>query len=268
MRATILYQRAGSGEAASGPRGSLMRIPPAPHRWDVTPARALEIQRELAGRVRLESTRGAARLVAGVDAAYTRDGRSCIAGVVLWDLAERRVLERHTALRPLRFPYVPGLLSFREAPAVLAALQELSALPDVLVCDGHGLAHPRRFGIACHVGLILDLPTVGCAKSRLCGEHAEPGPRRGSEAPLVHRGEVVGAVLRTRAGVKPVYVSAGHRIDLPGAIRLVLGCAERFRLPEPTRLADILVDAARREGTPARGPRIREARRCGGTRAD
>jgi deoxyribonuclease V len=141
---------------------------------------------------------------------------------------------------------VPGLLSFREAPAVLAALRRLRTVPDALICDGQGLAHPRRFGLACHVGLIADLPAVGCGKSRLCGEHREPGRRRGSRARLVHDGEVVGTVLRTRVGVKPVYVSVGHRIDLPAAERLVLDCAVRFRLPEPTRLADALVGAAKR----------------------
>ena len=226
-----------------------MRIPRAPHRWDVTPSRAVEIQRALAGRVRLESPRRALRLVAGIDVAFTREGRSCIAGAVLWDLGERRVVEQRIAVRPLRFPYVPGLLSFREAPAVLAALRELRATLDALICDGHGYAHPRRFGIACHVGLIADLPAVGCGKSRLCGEHAEPGQRRGSHAPLTHDGELVGTVLRTREGVKPVYVSAGHRIDLPAAARLVLDCAVRYRLPEPTRLADALVAVVKRQSS-------------------
>ena len=223
-----------------------MRIPRAPHRWDVTPTRAMAIQRELAGRLRLERPRRAPRLVAGIDVAFTRDGRSCIAGAVLWDLRERAVVEQRTALRPSRFPYIPGLLSFREAPAALAALRRLRSVPDALICDGQGYAHPRRFGLACHVGLIVDLPAVGCGKSRLCGEHREPGRRRGSAAPLLHGGEVVGTVLRTRDGVNPVYVSVGQRIDLPSAERLVLDCAVRYRLPEPTRLADALVGAAKR----------------------
>jgi deoxyribonuclease V len=150
------------------------------------------------------------------------------------------------AVRPLRLPYVPGLLSFREDPAVLAALRRLRATPDVLLYDGHGLAHPRRFGVACHIGLIVDRPAIGCAKSRLVGMHREPGWRRGSAAPLLDGGEVIGSVLRTRDGVRPVFVSVGHRIDLRTARRIVLACALRHRLPEPTRLADQLVGAAKR----------------------
>ena len=228
-----------------------MRIPRAPHRWNVSPSKAVEIQRDLAGRLRFERPGRSLRLVAGIDAAFERDGGACVAGVVVWDAYERVVVERRAATRPLRFPYVPGLLSFREAPAALAALRKLRTIPDALICDGHGYAHPRRFGLACHVGLLADLPAVGCGKSRLCGEHRDPAARRGSQVPLVHCGEIVGTVLRTRDAVRPVYVSAGHRIDLATAERLVLDCAVRYRLPEPTRLADALVGAARREGLQA-----------------
>jgi deoxyribonuclease V len=222
-----------------------VRIPRVPHRWNLTPREAIAVQRRLARRVIVARPRFELRLVAGLDAAFSRDGSRCVAGVVLWDRRERRVLEEEIAWRALRFPYVPGLLSFREAPALLAALRRLRRRPDALVCDGHGLAHPRRFGIACHGGVLLDLPTVGCAKSRLVGCHAEPGLRRGSRAPLVDRGEEIGAALRTRAGVRPVYVSVGHRIDQAGAEALVLDCALAHRLPEPTRLADRLVARAR-----------------------
>jgi deoxyribonuclease V len=187
------------------------------------------------------------RLVAGLDAAFTRDGKRCIGGVVLWDVESREVVEEHVATRPLRFPYVPGLLSFREAPALLAALRKLRRTPDALMCDGHGLAHPRRFGIACHVGVLVDRPAVGCGKSRLVGEHREPALRRGSRTRLTHRGETIGSVLRTREGVKPIYVSIGHRIDQATAERLTLACAIGYRLPEPTRLADRLVARAKRE---------------------
>jgi deoxyribonuclease V len=207
----------------------------------------VEVQRRLASAVRIEAPAREPRLVAGLDAAFTRD--RCIAAVVLWDVQQRRVVEERTAGRPLRFPYVPGLLSFREAPALLAALRRLQRVPDALVCDGQGLAHPRRFGIACHVGVISGLPSLGCAKSRLVGEHREPGPRRGARARLVDRGEHVGSVLRTRAGSKPVYVSVGHRMDLEGALRLVLACCTGHRLPEPQHLADRLVARVKREAT-------------------
>ena len=215
-----------------------MKIPAPPHGWSVTPFRAVAIQKELAARVRLRPLRGPLRRIAGIDAAFSRDGRFCIAAVVVWDRFGRRIVERRAARRPLRFPYIPGLLSFREAPAILAALRKLSTEPDLLMCDGHGLAHQRRFGIACHIGLLAALPAMGCAKSPLVGDHLPPGPGRGSRGPLMHRGEVVGAALRTRDAVKPVYVSAGHDIDLPTAIRVALQCSTGCRLPEPVRLAD------------------------------
>jgi deoxyribonuclease V len=203
------------------------------------------VQRRLAGRVEVAPLRGVPRLVAGLDAAFAGD--ACLAGVVVWDLREQRVVEERLAVRPLRFPYVPGLLSFREAPALLAALRRLRSRPEVLVCDGHGLAHPRRFGIACHVGVLTGLPTIGCAKSRLVGEHAEPARRRGARAALVDAGEVIGSVLRTQPQAKPLFVSVGHRVDLRSAERLVLACARDHRLAEPVRRADRLVgDAARR----------------------
>jgi len=221
-----------------------VRIPRAPHRWSLTPREAVAVQRRLAGSVVAAPLRGAPRLVAGLDAAFSGD--ACIAAVVLFDVRERRVVEEHLAARPLRFPYVPGLLSFREAPALLAALRRLRRTPEALVCDGHGLAHPRRFGIACHVGVLTGLPTVGCAKSRLVGTHAEPARRRGARAPLEDGGRVIGCALRTQPRAKPVYVSVGHLVDLPSAERLVLVCAPDHRLAEPVRLADRLVAAAAR----------------------
>jgi deoxyribonuclease V len=223
-----------------------MRVPRAPHRWSVTPRQASAIQRRLASRVRQVPLAQAPRLVAGLDAAFSRDGRRCLAAAVVWDMREETVVEQHIAVRPLTFPYVPGLLSFREGPAVLAALRKLRTAPDVLIHDGHGLAHPRRFGIACHIGVILDRPTIGCAKSRLIGTHRPPELRRGAAAPLIDDGAVIGSVLRTQDGINPVFVSVGHLIDLAGARRVVLACAVRYRLPEPTRLADQLVGAAKR----------------------
>jgi len=155
-------------------------------------------------------------------------------------------MEKRLATVPLRFTYVPGLLTFREGPAILAALRKLRNRPDALICDGQGIAHPRRCGIATHIGILVDLPAVGCAKSRLLGTYREPGPRRGDRSPITDKGEIVGTVLRTRDNVKPVLVSVGHNIDLVTAERLILACGAGYRLPEPTRLADHLVAAAKK----------------------
>ncbi len=213
------------------------------HPWDLTPREAAEIQRRLAGRVETAPPPGfQPRFVVGVDAAFPRPDpgapREVVAAAVVWDLREQRAVEERLVRRPLAFPYVPGLLSFREAPAVLDALAGLTTTPDALLADGHGLAHPRRFGLACHLGVLTGLPSAGCAKSVLVGAHEEPGPERGARTRLVHRGELVGAALRTRSRVRPVFVSVGHRLDLESAVRLVLACGGGRRLPEPTRLAD------------------------------
>ncbi|MBD3161369.1 MAG: deoxyribonuclease V [Candidatus Eisenbacteria bacterium] len=216
------------------------------HGWALDPAEARGIQDRLRGRVLsrpLDWKR--LRLVAGCDAAIA--GAELHAAVVVLALPSLEVVERREGSAPLRFPYVPGLLSFREIPALLAAFGALHRRPDAVLCDGQGIAHPRRLGLASHLGLILDLPCVGVAKSRLVGEAREPGPRRGSATRLVDRGEVVGRLLRTRDRVRPVYVSIGHRITLPDAVRLVLRCGAGYRLPEPTRLADRWVGLRARE---------------------
>ncbi|OQA24604.1 MAG: Endonuclease V [Verrucomicrobia bacterium ADurb.Bin345] len=218
--------------------GGAVKLARQIHSWSASPAEAVKIQQRLASRIVRRAPRKALRFVAGLDAAFPPGGKRCVAAVVVWDKEERKVVERAVAFAPLRFPYIPGLLSFREAPALLAALRKLAVTPDVLMCDGQGLAHPRRLGIACHVGLLAGLPSIGCAKSLLLGEHAVPGVRRGSRVPLIDRGERVGTVLRTRAGVKPVYISVGHLMDLDTAERIVLACGAGYRLPEPTRLAD------------------------------
>jgi deoxyribonuclease V len=223
-----------------------MRIPRVPHSWRLTARQAIAVQRRLARRVRRCQPTRVLRFVAGLDAAFSLDRKLCFAAVVLWDAEEGTATETHTATRPLTFPYIPGLLSFREAPALLAALRQLRRSPDVLMCDGQGLAHPRRFGIACHLGVICDLPSVGCAKSRLIGQHAEAGLRRGDFAALTDHGEVLGEVVRTQSGSRPLYISVGHRLDQETARVLVLRCAVRWRLPEPTRLADRLVALARK----------------------
>ncbi|MFQ5490010.1 MAG: deoxyribonuclease V [Phycisphaerae bacterium] len=223
-----------------------MQISKPPHRWNVSPVRAAALQRELAPSIIARGNVPGARYVAGADLAFTPDQQRCIAGVVVWDLHRQEVVEQRTAVRKVNFPYVPGLLSFREAPALLAAIGKLAIEPDAYIFDGQGYAHPRRFGLACHVGLLIDRPSAGCAKSRLIGHHAEPGRRRGSMTPLIDKGRPIGTVLRTRDKVKPVYVSLGHRLSLSAAEKLVLACCAGYRLPEPTRLADHLVAMAKR----------------------
>ena len=210
------------------------------HRWRVTPRQARAIQERLRGLVRLEPLTPVATVV-GLDCAFSAD--RVFAAAVVWDVKRCEVLEMRTHSRPLAFPYVPGLLSFREAPALLAVLRRVRTPVDALLCDGQGLAHPRRFGLACHLGVLLDAPAIGCAKSRLAGQGAEPGPQRGASTPLTLDGEQVGAVLRTRSGVKPLFVSPGHLCDVVGAVGLALRCGGGFRLPEPVRLADQAVAA-------------------------
>lgn len=219
------------------------------HHWDVSPAEARRIQQRLAARViRRDALAGPVRTVAGADVALDSARGRAIAGVILYRFPEMIELERRWAARPLRFPYVPGLLSFREAPALLAAFARLRRRADVIFCDAHGYAHPRRLGLASHLGLLLGAATVGCAKSRLVGTHAAPPPERGAWAPLLDRGETIGAALRTRAGVRPIYVSIGHRLSLPRAIELVLAVSDGFRIPRPTREADRWVRELKRRG--------------------
>jgi len=222
-----------------------MKIPRPLHSWSVTPTRAVAIQQELAGRVRRRGRPAQVRLVAGADLAFSDDKSECVAGVVVWDIRAEAVVEQHTTRRRVTFPYVPGLLSFREAPAILSVVRKLTCEPDVYMFDGQGFAHPRRFGLACHLGVLLDRPSLGCAKSLLIGTCDMPAAMKGSTSPLVHQGQRVGMAVRTRDGVKPVYVSVGHRLSLAAAVAITLACSVRFRLPEPTRLADQLVARAR-----------------------
>lgn len=216
------------------------------HSWDLTPQEAVRIQEELRAAVVACRLTTPVRWVAGVDAAFSEDGRTCLAAATLWDAQRRVEVETVFGEAAAALPYIPGLLSFREAPAILVALARLSREPDVIVCDGHGVAHPRRFGIACHVGLLTQRPTFGCAKSRLVGAHRMPGKERGCRTALRIGTERVGTVLRTRRDVKPVYVSVGHLIDLAACETLTLQCGAGFRLPEPTRLADRQVAAYKR----------------------
>jgi deoxyribonuclease V len=224
-----------------------MKIPRPPHNWAVTPRQAIAIQNKLSKLVVCENTTAAYRFAAGADAAFSKDKKYCIGGVVLWDIVQQTILEQQVAVYPLRFPYIPGLLSFREAPAVIAALRKLTLTPDVLICDGQGIAHQRRFGIACHIGVLAGLPAVGCAKSRLIGRYREPGAERGEISPLLYKNKRIGSVVRTRAHVKPVFISVGHKLDLVTTEKIILGCSVGYRLPEPTRLADQLVGAEKRK---------------------
>jgi len=211
------------------------------HNWNLSYKKAVELQTKLARRVKCTALKKNIHLVAGLDCAFSSDGDTIIAAVVVLRMVDLQPVETRTARRKSRFPYIPGLLSFREAPVCIAAAQKLHLSPDVFIVDGQGLAHPRRLGLASHIGLWLDAPTIGCAKSRLVGSFDQPPPKKGSCNPLTHNGRVVGAVLRTRTGVKPVFVSVGHRCRLEDAIRLTLACCPKYRLPEPTRLAHQLV---------------------------
>ena len=197
----------------------------------------MAVQQRLRGHVRLADDFGALRTVAGVDAGFEDGGRTARAAVVVLSYPELQPLDYAIARGPTRFPYVPGFLSFREAPVIIDALAMLSARPDLVICDGQGVAHPRRLGIASHLGVVLDMPTVGCAKSLLIGSHPELPDERGARVPLTHKGEQIGWVVRTRPGVKPVYVSPGHRVGMEAAAELVLACTTRYRLPETTRYA-------------------------------
>lgn len=216
------------------------------HPWDLAPAAARALQQELRGRVITEDRLGRVRYVAGVDVGFEERNTVTRAAVVVLRVPELTLEEEVLAKRPTAFPYVPGLLSFREAPAVLDALGRLRRTPDLLLCDGQGIAHPRRFGIASHLGVLLDLPAIGVAKTRLVGEHGEVPDVRGAWVPLTDGGERIGAVLRSRTGVKPLYVSPGHRVGVETAVDWVMRCVTRYRLPETTRLADRL--ASRRGG--------------------
>ena len=207
------------------------------HPWDVTPEQAIAIQHSLRAHVLGEDQLSWVQTVAGVDVGFEAEGKITRAAVAVLRLPELELQESAIIRRPTTFPYVPGLLSFREVPAILEALSQLQAAPDLLVCDGQGFAHPRRFGLACHLGVLTGWPSIGVAKSLLIGHYALLGDRRGDWQPLTDKDEVIGAALRTRPGTKPVFVSIGHRVSLRTAITLTLDCTGRFRLPEPTRQA-------------------------------
>jgi len=205
------------------------------HSWDLAPQEARKLQKTLAGRVIRENRLGTVKTVAGIDVGVRDDVAR--AAVIVLTFPGFETVARVSAVQRIQFPYIPGLLTFREGPVILNALGRLGRKPDLLIFDGQGIAHPCRLGIASHIGLIVDLPSIGCAKSRLCGEYQEPGVEHGSHVPLIDHGETIGSIVRTRTGVKPVFVSIGHRIDLKTSVDYILNACKGYRLPETTRKA-------------------------------
>jgi deoxyribonuclease V len=214
------------------------------HSWSLTTQEAKEVQQNLRNQIiSQDQFTEPIQHVAGVDMGFAEDGKISRAAVAVLSFPALEVVETSIAYRPTEFPYIPGFLSFREIPALLDALQKIKTIPDMILCDGQGMAHPRRFGIACHLGLIVDIPTIGVAKSWFIGQYKALADSKGSWQPLIDQGETIGAVLRTRSGVKPVYVSAGHRVSLATAIEYTLRCTTKYRLPETTRIADKLASS-------------------------
>jgi deoxyribonuclease V len=207
------------------------------HSWDVTEAEAITIQKELAPQVQRTGTLTLDQIhvVAGIDASYKEIGR---AAVIVFSFPELQIIDQALATRESLFPYIPGLLTFREGPAVEEAMGKLTVSPDVLIFDGQGIAHPRRMGIAAHMGVVFDKPSIGCAKSRLTGKYTEPGPNAGDRSPLYDRGEQIGVVLRSKPRTNPLFISVGNKINLDLAVEVILRCLRGYRLPEPTRMAD------------------------------
>jgi len=230
-----------------------MKISPL-HSWKLSPKEAIALQKELATQIALhDSVPDSPKLVAGVDVSYARIAEQFHAAVVLLDYDSMEIMETASASGDVNFPYVPGLLSFRELPILLQALQKLESVPDVILVDGQGIAHPRRLGLASHLALWLDLPTIGCAKSRLCGEFEEPAAEKGAWTPLRDGEEDIGRVVRTKNRVRPLYVSPGHRVDFRRAAEIVLQCGRGYRLPEPTRQAHLLSNRVRVQQEASRG---------------
>lgn len=211
------------------------------HSWNISEEEAYKLQIRLSSKVICEDQLGDVSFVAGVDVAYEKNSEKLVAAVAVLDSNSHQVVDSSVAIDSAQFPYVPGLFSFRELPPLIQALASIKQIPDLIVCDGQGIAHPRRFGLASHLGVLFDIPTIGCGKTRLIGESVEPGLIRGSHKPLIDKNEIVGSVLRTQSNVKPVYVSIGHRVSLDTARNWILKLTPQYRLPETTRYADQIV---------------------------
>ncbi len=217
------------------------------HRWDLSEEEAMQTQQTLGKTVIKEDQFATIRYIAGVDVAYAKESDVLIAAIVILDSHSLNVVESVVVKDTVHFPYIPGLFSFRELPPIIKAFKQVTTSPDLVVCDGQGIAHPRRFGLASHLGVLFDIPTIGCGKTRLLGEYTEPDQIRGAVSPLIDQDEVIGGVLRTQANTKPIYVSVGHRISLQTACDWIIKLSPNYRLPETTRLADQLVNQTIRQ---------------------
>ncbi len=207
------------------------------HEWDLTPKQAIDLQKSLASDIVLKDRFKGPEFVAGIDVGFEQKGKIARAAVVVLEYVSLELVEYAIARLPVTFPYIPGLLSFREIPVALNALKKINTMPDVILCDGQGIAHPRRFGIACHLGLLLDCACIGVGKTRLLGSHDSVPENKGAYSPLMHNNHQLGVVLRTRQNVKPLFISPGHKIGIDACIDIVMGCVTRYRLPETTRQA-------------------------------
>lgn len=215
--------------------------------WPTTAADARALQQQIAQQVVRGGAHGPVRTIVGADCAFTSP-REAVAGILVYTFPALEEIERVTVRAPVTFPYIPGLLAFREGPALMQAFERLKTTPDLVIFDGQGIAHPRRCGIASHLGVLLDVPSIGCAKSLLCGTYREPRARAGHWSPLCDANETIGAVVRTRDHVRPVYISPGHRVTLSTAIAIILQCCDGYRIPKPTRDADRYVAQLKRQG--------------------
>ncbi len=215
------------------------------HEWDVAPARAIALQNEWRHKIQIQAPADEIRTIAGCDISFNKFSEIIYAGIVVLEVATRRIIEQAAVVTTARFPYIPGLLSFREVPALLEVWGKLKTEPDAVMLDGQGIAHPRRMGIGAHFGLLVNRPTIGCAKSVLVGKFELPAPERGHWSPMLYKGETIGAAVRTKNKVQPVYASPGHLMDLQSTIDLVLQCDGGYRIPEPTRQAHLLVNQVR-----------------------
>ena len=221
------------------------------HSWQTTPKEAIQIQKRLAGKVKLTGGKRTPKIIAGTDISMNRHSTTFYAGIVLLEFPSLEIIDSFTLIDTVHTPYIPGLLSFREGPPLLKLFRQVTTTPDLIFFDGHGVAHPRRFGLACHMGLYLGVPTIGCGKTKLVGEYTEPENKKGASSKLVDKdNNLMGTVLRTKINCKPVFISPGHKIDFASATRLALECTTKYRIPEPTRQAHLLVNRLRKSYSP------------------